>query len=201
MKKEIDARGLACPRPVILTKKELDQLAQGEVRTLVDNEVATQNLSKLAGSMGFLFNTETLGENNFAVTITKGEAPETADKVEDIITPIGKGVVIAVQSDQMGRGDEILGKLLIKSFMYTVKETTPHPEAILFFNSGVRLTVKDSPVLDDLKALEELGTMIISCGTCLDFYNLKNELAVGEISNMYTIYEKMSGANKTITIG
>ena len=201
MKKEIDARGLACPRPVILTKKELDQLPQGEVRTIVDNEVATQNLSKLAGSMGFSFKIETIGENSFAVTITKGEASETADKVEDIIAPIVEGTVIAVQSDQMGRGDEILGKLLIKSFMYTVKETAPHPEAILFFNSGVCLTVKDSPVLDDLKALEELGTLIISCGTCLDFYNLKNELAVGEVSNMYTIYEKMSSANNTITIG
>ena len=77
MKKEIDARGLACPRPVILTKKELDQLPQGEVRTIVDNEVATQNLSKLAGSMGFSFKIETIGENSFAVTITKGDRKST----------------------------------------------------------------------------------------------------------------------------
>lgn len=201
MNKEIDARGLACPKPVILTKKELDLLSEGEVKTLVDNDVAVENLSKLAGSMGLSYKAETLGEKSFAVTITKGESTTVQVAEEEMKTPSGKGMVIAIQSDQMGRGDETLGKLLIKSFIYTVKETSPQPAAILFFNSGVRLTVKDSPVLDDLKAMEGLGTQIISCGTCLDYYNLKDKLAVGDISNMYTIYEKMIGANNTITIG
>jgi selenium metabolism protein YedF len=201
MIKEIDARGLACPKPVILTKKELDQLSEGEVKTLVDNDVAVENLSKLAGSMGLSYKAETLGEKSFAVTITKGESTTAQEAKEEIQAPAGKGTVIAIQSDQMGRGDEALGKLLMKSFIYTVKETAPHPAAIIFFNSGVRLTVEDSPVLDDLKALVEMGTQIISCGTCLDFYNLKDKLAVGDISNMYTIYEKMIGANNTITIG
>lgn len=202
MKKEIDAKGLACPRPVILTKKELDGMSAGEVKTLVDNQVAVENLSRLATSLKLGYETEVLGENSFSVTIKKGESSETeAAEVAEVIAPTGKGTIIVIQSDQMGRGEEALGKLLMKSFIYTVKETTPHPEAILFYNSGVRLTVDDSPVLDDLKQLENLGVEIVSCGTCLDFYGLKEKLGVGIISNMYTIYEKMSRANNTITIG
>lgn len=202
MKKEIDAKGLACPRPVILTKKELDGISAGEVKTLVDNQVAVENLSRLATSLKLGYETEVLGENSFSVTIKKGESSETeAAEVAEVIAPTGKGTIIVIQSDQMGRGEEALGKLLMKSFIYTVKETTPHPEAILFYNSGVRLTVDDSPVLDDLKQLENLGVEIVSCGTCLDFYGLKEKLGVGIISNMYTIYEKMSRANNTITIG
>lgn len=202
MKKQIDAKGLACPRPVILTKKELDNMTTGEVKTLVDNQVAVENLSRLATSLKLGYETEVLGENSFAVTIKKGETADTEAAVAATLnTPTGKGTVIVIQSDQMGRGEEALGKLLMKSFIYTVKETTPHPEAILFYNSGVRLTVEDSPVIDDLKHLENLGVEIISCGTCLDFYELKEKLKVGIISNMYTIYEKMSSANNTITIG
>lgn len=202
MKKQIDAKGLACPRPVILTKKELDSMTTGEVKTLVDNQVAVENLSRMATSLKLGYETEVLGENSFAVTIKKGETADMEAAVAATVnTPTGKGTVIVIQSDQMGRGEEALGKLLMKSFIYTVKETTPHPEAILFYNSGVRLTVEDSPVIDDLKHLENLGVEIISCGTCLDFYELKEKLKVGIISNMYTIYEKMSSANNTITIG
>lgn len=202
MKKEIDAKGLECPRPVILTKKELDGMSAGEVKTLVDNQVAVENLSRLATSLKLSYETEILGENSFSVTIKKGVASVTEDAEEaKISTPTGKGTVIVIQSDQMGRGEEALGKLLMKSFIYTVKETIPHPEAILFYNSGVRLTVEDSPVLDDLKQLESLGVEIVSCGTCLDFYELKDKLGAGIISNMYTIYEKISSANNTITIG
>lgn len=202
MKKEIDAKGLACPRPVILTKKELDVISAGEVKTLVDNQVAVENLSRLATSLKLSYETEVLGENSFAVTIKKGESEDTGVvEASNVNAPSGKGTVIVIQSDQMGKGDEALGKILMKSFIYTVKETTPHPEAILFYNSGVRLTVNDSPLLDDLKYMENLGVEIVSCGTCLDFYELKEKLGVGIVSNMYTIYEKMSGANNTITIG
>lgn len=201
MIREIDAKGLACPKPVILTKKELDAMEDGAVRTLVDNVTARENLSKLAGSMGLEFSVEDLGEDMFAVTIVKsGEVEENKPPVKAHQNPDG-GSVLVIQSDQMGKGDEELGRLLMKSFIYTVNETQPHPKAILFYNSGVKLTVKDSPVLDDLQDLLEAGVEIISCGTCLDFYNLKDNLAVGDISNMYTIYEKMQSGTNTITIG
>ncbi len=200
MRKEIDAKGLACPKPVILTKKELDQLESGEVRTIVDNDVAVQNLSRLAESLNMEYDKETLGDSIFAVTIKKGDV-QTEEPVMEKAALKGTGSIVAIQSDEMGKGDTALGKILMKSFIYTVKETNPHPAALIFYNSGVKLTVADSPVLDDLKALEEAGVEIISCGTCLDFYELKEKLAVGIISNMYTIYEKISGADNTITIG
>ncbi len=91
----------------------------------------------------------------------------------------------------MGGGSEELGKILMKSFMYTLTEATPFPSTLLFYNSGVYLTCEGSEVLEDLKTLEAEGVEIISCGTCLDFYNIKEKLQVGEISNMYTIYEKL----------
>ncbi|MCR3954933.1 MAG: sulfurtransferase-like selenium metabolism protein YedF [Gudongella sp.] len=201
MIREIDAKGLACPKPVILTKKELDRIEDGSVRTVVDNITARENLSKLAGSMGLEYSVEVLGENLFAVTIVKSGEVEEEKVKEDIIQRPDGGSVLVIQSNQMGKGDEELGSLLMKSFIYTVNETKPHPKAILFYNSGVKLTVEGSPVLEDLQDLLEAGVEIISCGTCLDFYNLKDSLAVGDISNMYTIYEKMQSGTNTITIG
>jgi selenium metabolism protein YedF len=151
--------------------------------------------------MGLEFSVEELGEEVFAVTISKsGKVEDDKPKVE-VPQKTDGGIVLVIQSDQMGKGEEELGRLLMKSFIYTVNETRPHPKAILFYNSGVKLAVKDSPVLDDLKELLEAGVEIISCGTCLDFYNLKDSLAVGDISNMYTIYEKMQSGTNTITIG
>ena len=101
----------------------------------------------------------------------------------------------------MGNGDEELGKILIKSFIFTVSETSPYPKTLVFYNGGVKLTCEDSPVLEELKKLEDLGVEIISCGTCLDFLNLKESLRVGSISNMYTIYEKLRDSLNNIIIG
>jgi len=200
MRKDIDAKGLACPKPVILTKKELDSITTGSVRTEVDNDVAKENLSKLATSMGFEFQVETIESNRFAVTIFKDGVHEKADGSVEKKTDIENNVIV-IQSDQMGKGSEELGKILIKSFIYTLKETKPFPKSILFYNSGVLLTCEGSGVIDDLKSLEENGVEIISCGTCLDYYKLKEKLLVGSISNMYTIYETLKNSSNTITIG
>lgn len=197
--KEIDARGLECPKPVILTKKELDNIEEGKVKTTVDNEVARENLIKLAKSQNADFEVEELEGGLFAVTIEKKTSVETQKQKK--LVEVDENYVIAIQSEHMGRGDEKLGKILMKSFIYTVKETKPYPKSILFFNSGVKLTVEDSEVLDDLKALENEGVEIISCGTCLDYFNLKDKLGVGSISNMYTIYEKMRNSTNVVTLG
>lgn len=197
--KEIDARGLECPKPVILTKKELDNIEEGKVKTTVDNEVARENLIKLAKSQNADFEVEELEGGLFAVTIEKKTSAETLKQKK--LVEVDENYVIAIQSEHMGRGDEKLGKILIKSFIYTVRETKPYPKSILFFNSGVKLTVEESEVLDDLKALENEGVEIISCGTCLDYFNLKDKLGVGSISNMYTIYEKMRNSTNVVTIG
>ncbi|MGB4351419.1 MAG: sulfurtransferase-like selenium metabolism protein YedF [Tissierellaceae bacterium] len=189
MKKEVDGRGLACPKPVILTKKELDSIEEGVVSTIVDNEVAKENVSKLAQSLGYDFQVkQSEDESYYYIDIYKGqvELDGEVDKDKDL-----KDMVIAITADTMGKGNEELGKILIKSFVYTVSETPPYPKTMVFYNGGVRLTCQDSPVLDDLIRLEDKGVEIISCGTCLDFLELKDKLKVGSISNMYTIYEKL----------
>lgn len=192
----IDATGQECPKPVIMTKKELDNLDNGTITTIVDNLVAKENISKLASGLGLEYSVEQSSEKEIRITIIKGKEDVTTEKSQ--IKTLSEST-IAIGTDKMGSGDEQLGNILMKSFIYTVKETEPLPQNILFYNSGVNLTCEGSPVLDDLKYLAEAGVEIVSCGTCLDFYNLKEKLAVGSISNMYTIYEKMKNAN-TISI-
>ncbi len=198
MKKEVDARGMACPKPVIMTKKELDQLDEGSVTTIVDNEVAVKNVSKLAESLGFEYKIDEKSDKEFHINITKGVGSNngeetTKDEFEDI--------TIAFSNNVMGGGSEELGKILIKSYIYTLTEVTPYPAKLVFYNGGVHLTCEGSEVLEDLKKLEEAGVEIISCGTCLDYYDKKDKVAVGDISNMYTIYESLKNPSNTITIG
>lgn len=199
MKKiEVDARGQACPKPVIMTKKELDNIEEGVVVTIVDNEVAKNNVSKLAKSLGYEYKVEDKGENEYVITIVKGEGEV---KEENTPTVQRGNKVVLFSSRTMGKGSEELGEILIKSFIYTLTESTPYPSTMIFYNGGVYLTCEGSPVLEDLKKLEKEGVEIISCGTCLDYYNLKDKLQVGEISNMYTIYDKMRNAANIINIG
>jgi len=202
MKKiEIDARGQACPKPVIMTKKELDNIKEGIVVTIVDNEVAKNNVSKLANSLGYEYKAEDISENEYVITIIKkSEELGEEEHVETKSKDIQDDKVVVFSSDTMGKGSEELGRVLIKSFIYTLTEATPYPSTLIFYNSGVFLTCEGSPVLEDLKKLEENGVEIISCGTCLDYYNLKEKLQVGQISNMYTIYEKMRNAGNIINI-
>ncbi|NMB10210.1 MAG: sulfurtransferase-like selenium metabolism protein YedF [Tissierellia bacterium] len=192
--KKIDAKGLACPKPVILTKNALDDMEEGKVSTTVDNEIARENLKKLANSLNMECKVEDISDEEFVVTIEKKKTLNKEEEKEERYT-------LAFSSDKMGKGDDELGDILVKSFIYTVTETKPLPNTILFYNGGVKLTVEGSPVLEDIKKLEKEGVEIISCGTCLDFFKLKEKLGVGTISNMYTIYENLSQADKTLVIG
>jgi len=92
-----------------------------------------------------------------------------------------------------------LGGVLIKSLLFTLVEKQPHPKTVMFINSGVLLTTQGSPVLEHLQKLEQAGVQLLSCGTCLEYYQLKDKLAVGGVTNMYTILDEMS-ANKAITL-
>lgn len=202
MKIEVDARGQACPKPVIMTKKELDRIENGIVTTIVDNEVARDNISKLAVSLGYSLIIDKGQENEFYLHINKGAVGGETFNMDSIPRPRknSEELTIAIGSDKMGSGQEELGKILMRSFIYTVRETTPLPKSILFFNSGVYLTCQGSEVLDDLKYMLEQGVELISCGTCLDYYKIQDQLSVGEIGNMYSIYEKMKNAQNTINI-
>lgn len=192
----VDARKEACPRPVIMTKKKLDGMDEGIITTIVDNEVAKENISKLASSLGYEFSVK-IEEEDYFITINKGNVDLPIDKDQENL----RDQTIALSSNTMGKGDDKLGEILMKSFIYTVSETQPYPKTIVLYNSGVRLTCEGSEVLDDLRKLEDEGVEIISCGTCLDFLNIKDKLRVGSISNMYTIYEKIGNASKNMIIG
>lgn len=191
--KIIDARGELCPKPVIMTKKVLDEMTEGSVETIVDNDVARQNLERLANSLGCTSEVNKVSDKEYHVTINKCETCQLMFEDED-------STVIMIGSDIFGK-DEELGKILMKSLLFTISETKPYPKAMLFYNAGVRLTIEGSESLDDLKNLSEQGVEIISCGTCLDFYGIKDKLQVGIIGNMYAIYESATSAKNTITIG
>jgi selenium metabolism protein YedF len=203
----INVVGKPCPIPVIEAKRALRKAAPGEgVRVLVDNDISRQNLEKMAKGYGCAFSFETRADGNILVTITAGAAPGggAAPGAGFATGPVpgqeGRGLVVAIGKNTMGTGDDELGAVLIKSFIYSLTELESPPETLLFFNSGVRLSTAGSTVLGDLKTLEEKGTIIASCGTCLDFYGLKDKLAVGSVTNMYAIAAAMGEAARLINL-
>lgn len=194
----VDARGLACPQPVMQTRRAMQQA--DHIVTLVDNESAATNVVHMAESAGWQAQMAPQG-NDYVVELSRhGAAPQPGPvalgKAE---VPAGP-LVLAVSGEKMGRGDPELGKILIRSFFHTLTEVQPRPDRILLFNTGVKLACQESPVLDDLRSLEALGVEILSCGTCLGHFELKEKLAVGRISNMYEIAEAMLSAGKIVNL-
>ena len=199
MSTKIDAKGLACPGPVIATKKALESIEQGIVTIVVDNEVAKENVVKFATAHGCGVSI-TKQAGDFTVKITKGEAVLAPDKIAAPLSAPTENLVYLITQNTLGHGSSELGAVLMKSFMYALLESTVMPKTILFMNAGIMLTIKSSPVLEHLETLDQRGVEILSCGTCLDYFAVKNELAIGGVTNMYTIIEAMSAANKVITL-
>ncbi|MGI6603810.1 MAG: sulfurtransferase-like selenium metabolism protein YedF [bacterium] len=202
--RRVDARGLACPLPVIETKKAIEGLRCGKVITLVDNAVARDNVTKLAASLNLPVDIVAAG-NDFILTITKEGAlveARAAESTAPVASPerLDKGPVILILSDSIGRPAEELGQVLMRSFFYTLTESTPAPECIILMNGGVRLACSGADTLPSLKTLEKQGVEILACGTCLDYLGLKDSLEAGTVSNMYTIVERILAAPKTITV-
>lgn len=197
MSKIVDARGLACPQPVILTRNALQE--SDAVTTIVDNETAKGNVSRMAASQGYQVNVEER-EDGIYLHLTKGEKPVEAMAPQPVAAPAAGPLVLTVPSDIMGRGDEELGGILVRAFFHTLGEVEPLPDTIIFFNSGVKLVVEGSPVVEDLRTLKAQGVEILACGTCLGHYELKDKVAVGEVSNMYTIAETLLRAGKVVSL-
>lgn len=193
MSKTVDARGLTCPQPVILTKRAMDENSGEEIVTLVDNQTALENVCKLAASQGYIFTTETEGAES-RIHMSKEEAGECCLAAPE------KDLAILVKSEHFGQGDDELGALLMKSFFYTLTEMGPELKHLVFMNGGVHLTTEGSPVLEHLQFLEQKGVQILSCGTCLDFFGKKDALLVGQVTNMFTATEIMTNAEKTLVI-
>jgi selenium metabolism protein YedF len=194
MAKIIDAKGLACPQPVLLTKKALEQ--ENEVTVFVDNEPAVENIRRLGKNMGCTLQAEKKEDGTFQVHLSR-EAGEISAASPDLSCTTGP-LVIAISSDRMGRGDDELGYVLIRSFIHTMLSLEPLPHTVIFYNTGVKLTVKGSEVLDDLKELEQKGIAVLVCGTCLNYFGVSKDLSVGVISNMYDIASIMAAAGRLV---
>lgn len=204
MKKTVDAIGKPCPIPVVETKRALQAVAQGTcVEILVDNEIAVQNLSKMANQKKLPIMTEKVNDNHYVVTITAvedGTAPEEVITAIEPCTvePVAEKIVVVLSSDKMGDGDEKLGHLLIKGFIYALTEQDKLPHTILLYNRGAYLATESSEAIADLKLLESQGVEVLTCGACLNHYGLVDKLGVGSVTNMYVIVEKQMQATKII---
>lgn len=195
MKKVIDARGLSCPQPVVLTKKALEGTDINEVLTIVDNPTALENVSRMVKTL----NLESMvdeKEGQYYINIYKDEGLVGKDEKDTL----EGNTVILVGSNVLGRGDDKLGGVLMKSFLYTLTQMEGEIKSIIFMNSGVLLTTAGSELIEHLQSLSNHGTEVLSCGTCLDFYNVTNKLTVGSVTNMYTITEKLLHAGRVISL-
>lgn len=214
----IDMRGKQCPMPVIEAKKALDQAAaEGACVTVrVDNEIAVENLSKLAKSRGMEIEVRAISEEDILVEFhSRCSAPgsgapvqaaqlspkkikeEKGPECSGTLNP-GRGLVVVISSDKMGEPEAELGRILMKGFLYALSKQEVLPETILFYNGGARLTTEDSDSLEDLKLMEEQGVELLTCGTCLKHLGLENSLQAGTVSNMYEIAEKLTTAGRVI---
>lgn len=190
MKKIVDARGLACPLPVVMTKRALDSNEVHEVMTIVDNKIALENVSRMIKTLSL----ESMIEEQdgfFYINITKEDMLPEKDTLR-------ASTVVVVKSNVLGQGDDKLGSILMKSFMFTLTQMEEEIKTLIFLNSGVLLATAGSDLIEHIKLLESNGVEVLSCGTCLDFYGLLDKLQVGVVGNMYTIAEEMLHASKVI---
>jgi len=200
MNTEVDARGLECPMPLIKTKKALEAIEKGSVTAIVDSEVARENISKFAKSMDYKITIKE-SQGDFYIDIFKEYKYREVNMID--LKPdshIIGNLVVVIGKDYLGEGSRELGEILMKGYLYTLTEVQPLPRVVIFINSGVKLACAGSESLKNLRVLEEHGVEIMSCGTCLDYFKIKNELMVGGISNMYTIVETMNKSKNTVQL-
>lgn len=199
--KIVDAKGKLCPVPLIMTKKALMEIGPNEELTvIVDNETSMKNVKRFLEDHQMKITVNERG-NTWEIWVNKTGEMEASVQAEAYCTTSPQedsSYVVAFQRDHMGDGDMELGKTLLKAFINTLPEADRRPETLIFLNAGVFMVTDSSPVLETLRKLEGAGTKIIACGTCLDFYQLKEKLAVGRISNMYEILETLSKTPKVI---
>ena len=200
-KHEFNAKGMACPLPVVQTKKLLAEY--DVVETTVDNFVATENLTKLAEQLNYDINVKKISDEEYIVTISnpmtdkEKSVKEVTEEKTQVIKAQDDSYIVVVNKQIMGHGSEELGKKLMKAFLYTLSEQEVLPKKVIFYNGGVLLVDKtQSHVLEELNTLQENGVEIMSCGACIDYY--KVDMAVGSTSNMYFIVEEMRAADRVV---
>ena len=196
---KINAVGDQCPVPVVKATKALKEFKEaGTLEVQVDNEIAIQNLTRLANSKKLKHSSEKLSDELYKITM-RVEGPVEMSEADINCAVDNRGdFVVAIDTDIMGRGSDELGKTLMKGFIFAVSQLETLPKTMLFYNGGAKLTTEGSVSVEDLKNMEAQGVEILTCGTCLNFYGLTDKLAVGGVTNMYTIVEKLASAGKVI---
>ena len=194
----IDARGKACPTPVIMAKKAISA-GESSFTVLVDNTTAVENLKRLAANQGFDA-AATEAEGVFSVAFTRTGCAACEEAVNSPLPAPGGDWAVFVGRDIIGDGDRELGTNLMRMFFYTLSQGEDKPGAVLFMNAGVKLPTLDEQVVEHLKALSAVGVEILVCGTCLNFYGLTDRLRVGTVSNMYDIVTRMQKAGKVVSL-
>jgi selenium metabolism protein YedF len=206
--KQIDCKGLSCPEPVLRAKAALEQGAE-PFAILVDNEASRDNVLRFGQSRNCRVELTTLTDGSFRLSFLA----ESREGAEDSVSfdeadyscaipdgaPPGDNLVYVIASDSMGRGSDELGWALLQTYIVTIKEISPQPSRILFYNGGVKLVATAGKALEALQALEKKGVKILSCGTCLEFFKLEKRLQVGTITNMFEIMDSMAGADRLVS--
>lgn len=198
--KIINAVGLACPQPVVLAKQALE--SNDRIKVIVDNETALENIKRLGGKLGCAVSVDSKNDGIFEILLNRetdapkpaGDGPATAGA-----SAAPGPFVMVCAGDKMGRGNDELGGILIRAFFHTIAEQSEKPDVVIFYNTGVKLTLQGSEVLDDLKTLAAAGVELLVCGTCLNYFEAKDKLAMGMVSNMYDIAQTMSKAGRLLT--
>ncbi len=199
MIKKVDCRGLNCPEPVLKTKDALTSDPDKKIYVLVDNETARENVLRFAKNQGK--STAWEKENNyFAISISGESKHEEKELFPARDDQSKEKPVLFIASDEIGEGSRELGTMLMRNFIYTLTKREELPGAVVFMNSGVKLSITDSPVIEELKELEHNGVKILVCGTCLDYYELKEKHLIGQVSNMYDISDLLLEASRVVTI-
>ena len=193
--KQIDARKKACPLPVVMAKEAME--TEEQVQALVDNFIAVQNIEKMARVKGYLCSYAAQGEG-YAVILSKSQELPKPESKPLASCSCTSDYVVVINKEGMGQGDPLLSRKLLSTFFFALTKQDLLPSVILFYNQGAYYTCEGSPLLEDLKVLEEKGVRILTCGTCLDFYGLKEKLVIGGVSNMYEIVETMAAAGKVV---
>ena len=200
--KIVNALGLACPQPVVLAKQAIE--TNEKVKVIVDNETALENVKRLGTKLGCDIKVEKKKDGSYEINLTR--KADSSGAKEDLYpsrgaTPAVSGpFVIVISASTMGRGNDELGYVLIKAFLHTVAGQAKKPDVMIFYNTGVKLTVQGLEVLEDLKQLESDGVQLLVCGTCLNYFEIKDKLAAGTVSNMYDIVEIMSRAGRLLVL-
>jgi selenium metabolism protein YedF len=196
----IDCRGLNCPEPVLRTKHALTENPFADFNIVVDNKSARENVLRFVRSNGRKSEWQEVN-GSFHISVAGSKAKSDAsDLVEINLEQDNNNVLLFISTDQLGQGSTELGRILMRNFIYTLTKRDNLPQAIILMNSGVRLSIKESPVIEELANLQARGVLILVCGTCLDYYELQEQQQAGQVSNMYDITDLLFAARMVITI-